>query len=33
VTCDIFQVVLGPGSDGYHEDHFHMDMGHWKICR
>ena len=33
VTCDIFQVVLGPGSDGYHEDHFHMDMGHWKECR
>jgi hypothetical protein len=33
VTCDVFQVVLGPGSDGYHEDHFHMDMGHWKACR
>jgi hypothetical protein len=33
VTCDVFQVVLGPGSDGYHEDHFHMDMGRWKVCR
>ncbi|CAM5764328.1 hypothetical protein LMIY3S_01110 [Labrys miyagiensis] len=33
VTCDVFQVVLGPGSDGYHEDHFHMDMGRWKACR
>jgi hypothetical protein len=32
-TCDIFQVVLGPGSDGLHENHFHMDLGHWKACR
>lgn len=32
-TCNVFQVVLGPGSDGFHEDHFHMDMGHWKACR
>jgi hypothetical protein len=32
-TCDIFQVVLGPGSDGLHEDHFHMDLGPWKACR
>ena len=32
-TCEVFQVVLGPGSDGFHEDHFHMDMGHWKACR
>ncbi|WP_448953097.1 extensin-like domain-containing protein [Labrys neptuniae] len=33
VTCGVFQVVLGPGSDGYHEDHFHMDLGRWKSCR
>ena len=26
-------VVLGPGSDGMHEDHIHMDLGHWKKCR
>jgi hypothetical protein len=32
-TCDLFQVVLGPGSDGMHENHFHMDLGHWKACR
>lgn len=32
-TCDVFQVVLGPGSDGMHENHFHMDMGGWKACR
>jgi hypothetical protein len=32
-TCDVFQVVLGPGSDGMHEDHIHMDLGHWKACR
>jgi hypothetical protein len=33
MTCDRFQVVLGPGSDGMHEDHFHMDLGRWKACR
>jgi hypothetical protein len=33
VTCGVFQVVLGPGSDGYHEDHFHMDLSRWKVCR
>jgi hypothetical protein len=32
-TCRLFQVVLGPGSDGYHEEHLHMDLGHWKACR
>jgi Extensin-like protein C-terminus len=32
-TCDVFQVVLGPGSDGMHEDHIHMDLGRWKSCR
>ncbi|MDQ0472925.1 extensin-like domain-containing protein [Labrys wisconsinensis] len=32
-TCDVFQVVLGPGSDGMHENHFHMDLGRWKACR
>lgn len=32
-TCDLFQVVLGPGSDGYHENHLHMDLGRWKRCR
>lgn len=32
-TCGVFQVVLGPGSDGFHEDHLHMDLGRWKACR
>jgi hypothetical protein len=32
-TCALFQVVLGPGSDGYHENHLHMDLGRWKACR
>jgi hypothetical protein len=24
-ACDRFTTVLGPGSDGYHEDHVHLD--------
>jgi hypothetical protein len=24
-ACDRFTTVLGPGSDGYHEDHIHLD--------
>jgi hypothetical protein len=23
--CSYFMTTLGPGSDGYHEDHFHFD--------
>lgn len=26
--CDVFMTVLGPGSDGYHENHLHFDMRH-----
>lgn len=25
-SCGIFRTVLGPGSDGKHEDHFHLDL-------
>jgi hypothetical protein len=25
-VCERFATVLGPGSDGYHEDHIHMDL-------
>lgn len=25
VACGIFATTLGPGSDGYHEDHMHFD--------
>ena len=38
-ACDKFQTVLGPGSDGYHEDHYHLDLrqrgkgGGKKYCR
>jgi hypothetical protein len=31
--CRLFSVVLGPGSDGAHEDHFHFDLGPWRLCR
>ncbi|NJM84665.1 MAG: extensin family protein, partial [Tabrizicola sp.] len=24
-ACGIFKTTLGPGSDGYHENHFHLD--------
>lgn len=26
--CGIFGTTLGPGSDGYHEDHLHFDIAH-----
>jgi hypothetical protein len=25
-VCNRFRTILGPGSDGYHEDHVHLDM-------
>ena len=25
-ACGTFKTVLGPGSDGFHEDHFHLDL-------
>ncbi len=35
-TCERFTTVLGPGSDGFHEDHVHVDMlqrrGGYRIC-
>ncbi len=39
-VCNRFNTVLGPGSDGYHEDHVHMDIAerdrrynvcHWNL--
>lgn len=39
-VCNRFSTVLGPGSDGYHEDHVHMDIAerdrrfnicHWNL--
>lgn len=36
-ACARFTTVLGPGSDGYHEDHIHLDLaqrkGGAKICQ
>ncbi len=35
--CTRFPTVLGPGSDGYHEDHIHFDLaerrGNYRICQ
>jgi hypothetical protein len=37
VTCARFSTVLGPGSDGYHEDHVHLDLaerrGGYRMCQ
>lgn len=36
-ACKRFATVLGPGSDGYHEDHIHVDLAKrrnaYKMCR
>ena len=36
-ACARFSTVLGPGSDGYHEDHVHLDLAQrhngYKICQ
>lgn len=36
-ACEYFTTVLGPGSDGYHEDHVHVDYaqrrGGYRLCR
>lgn len=36
-ACAYFTTVLGPGSDGYHEDHFHMDLAQrrngYRLCQ
>ncbi len=35
-ACARFSTVLGPGADGYHEEHIHIDLeerrGNYKIC-
>ncbi len=35
--CDRFATVLGPGSDGYHEDHIHIDLAQrrndYRMCQ
>ena len=36
-ACGHFTTVLGPGSDGYHEDHVHLDLiqrrGGYRMCQ
>ena len=36
-VCSRFMTVLGPGSDGYHEEHIHLDMAernnNYRICQ
>ena len=36
-VCERFTTVLGPGSDGYHEDHIHIDLAErrsgYRICQ
>jgi len=36
-TCARFSTVLGPGSDGYHENHVHVDLaeraGGHRMCQ
>jgi hypothetical protein len=36
-VCARFSTVLGPGSDGYHEDHIHLDLmerrNNYRICQ
>ncbi|MEP9355242.1 extensin family protein [Xanthobacter sp. KR7-65] len=36
-ACSRFTTVLGPGSDGYHEDHIHVDLaqrrGGYRMCQ
>jgi hypothetical protein len=36
-ACERFTTVLGPGSDGYHESHIHVDLavrhGGYRICQ
>jgi hypothetical protein len=36
-VCNRFATVLGPGSDGYHEDHIHIDRverrGGYRLCQ
>jgi hypothetical protein len=36
-ACERFMTVLGPGSDGYHENHVHVDLAKrrhdYRICQ
>lgn len=32
-ACDSFNVTLGPDNNAAHRDHFHVDMGLFRMCR
>jgi hypothetical protein len=32
-ACKQFNTVLGPDYNAAHRDHFHVDMGLWRVCR
>lgn len=32
-SCGLFRGVLGPEYNALHEDHFHLDMGPYSLCR
>ena len=32
-ACERFNVTLGPDYNAAHRDHFHVDMGPWRMCR
>jgi hypothetical protein len=36
-ACERFKTVLGPGSDGFHEDHIHLDLAErrndYRLCQ
>jgi hypothetical protein len=31
--CGVFNGVLGPDYNAAHRDHFHLDMGRYRVCR
>ncbi|MBA1203757.1 extensin family protein [Pseudomonas capeferrum] len=32
-ACEHFNTVLGPEYNAAHRNHFHLDMGGWRVCR
>ncbi|MFJ3525230.1 extensin family protein [Pseudomonas sp. NPDC090203] len=32
-ACKQFNTVLGPDYNAAHRNHFHVDMGRWRVCR
>ena len=32
-ACQQFNTVLGPDYNAAHRNHFHVDMGRWRVCR